>query len=108
MARWSYDLLHLDELGHTELDRGGAELLLQVLTQREETNTVAIFSNESLSGWTRTFTDPRLCAFVDRLTVAGNIIESGTVSYRLADARAKRTASSPASVGGPPGSLCAF
>ena len=90
MARWSYDLLHLDELGHTELDRRGAELLLQVLTQREETNTVAIFSNESLSGWTRAFTDPRLCAFVDRLTVAGNIIESGTVSYRLAHARAHR------------------
>ena len=73
-----------------ELDRRGAELLFQVLTEREETNSVAIASNESFSGWTKTFTDPRLCAaIVDRLTFAGNIIETGTVSYRLAHARAQ-------------------
>ncbi|MDP9460813.1 MAG: IS21-like element helper ATPase IstB [Actinomycetota bacterium] len=85
------DLLCLDELGYMELDRRGAELLFQVLTEREETNSVAIASNESFSGWTKTFTDPRLCAaIVDRLTFGGNIIETGTVSYRLAHARAKR------------------
>ena len=85
------DLLWLDELGYMELDRRGAELLFQVLTEREETNSVAIASNESFSGWTKTFTDPRLCAaIVDRLTFAGNIIETGTVSYRLAHARAQR------------------
>jgi hypothetical protein len=34
-------------------------------------------------------TDPRLCAaIVDRLTFGGNIIETGTESYRLAHARA--------------------
>lgn len=39
--------------------------------------------------WTRTFTDPRLCvAVVDRLTFGGKIIETGTVSYWLAHARA--------------------
>jgi hypothetical protein len=42
-------------------------------------------------GWTRTFTDPRLCAaIVDRLTFGGNIIETGTESYRLASTRAAR------------------
>ncbi len=85
------DLLCLDELGYMELDRRGAELLFQVLTEKEETNSVAIASNESFSGWTTTFTDPRLCAaIVDRLTFAGNIIETGTVSFRLAHARAQR------------------
>jgi len=75
------DLLCLDELGHMELDRRGAELLFQVLTEREETNSVAIASNESFSGWTKTFTDPRLCAaIVDSLTFGGNIIETGTTS----------------------------
>lgn len=89
------DLLCIDELGYMELDRRGAELLFQVLTEREETASVAIASNESFSGWTKTFTDPRLCAaIVDRLTFAGNIIETGTGSYRLAHARATRTASS--------------
>ncbi|MDD7942826.1 IS21-like element helper ATPase IstB [Actinomycetospora lutea] len=84
------DLLCIDELGYMELDRRGAELLFQVLTEREETNAIAIASNQPFSGWTRTFTDPRLCAaIIDRLTFAGNILETGTTSYRLAHARSK-------------------
>jgi DNA replication protein DnaC len=55
------DLLLLDELGMA-LDNRGAELLFQVLTKREEKNAIAITSNEVFSGWTKTFTDPRLCA----------------------------------------------
>jgi DNA replication protein DnaC len=54
---------------------------------------VAIASNESFSGQTKTFTDPRLCAaIVDRLTYGGHIIETGTDSYRLAQTRARSTA----------------
>lgn len=65
-----------------------------MLTEREEKNSVAIASNESFSGWTKTFTDPRLCAaIVDRLTFDGNIIETGTQSFRLAHAKAQLTAS---------------
>jgi DNA replication protein DnaC len=83
------DLLCIDELGYMELDRRGAELLFQVLTERQEKNSLAIASNDSFGGWTKTFTDPRLCAaIVDRLTFGGNIIETGTDSYRLAQARA--------------------
>jgi hypothetical protein len=41
------DLLCIDELGYMELDRHGAELLFQVLTEREEKNSVAIASNEA-------------------------------------------------------------
>ena len=82
------DLLMIDELGYMELDRRGAELLFQVLTEREEKNSVAIASNQSFSGWTSTFTDPRLCAaIIDRLTYHGTIIETGTHSYRLAHSR---------------------
>lgn len=72
------DLLCIDELGYMELDRHGAELLFEVLTEREESNSVAIASNEAFSGWTKTFTEPRLCAaIVDRLTYGGNIIKTG-------------------------------
>jgi DNA replication protein DnaC len=79
------DLLCIDELGYMQLDRRRVELLFQVLTEREEKASVAIASNESFSGWTKTFTDPRLCAaIVDRLTFGGTIIETGTDSYRLA------------------------
>ena len=80
------------ELGYLELDRRGAKLLFQVLTEREENNSVAIASNESFSGWTKTFTDRRLCAaIVDRLTFKGTIIETGTDSYRLAHTRTHQT-----------------
>jgi len=84
------DLLCIDELGYMELDRRGAELLFQVLTEREEKISIAIASNESFSGWTKTFTDPRLCAaIVDWLTFNGTIIETGTDSYRLAHGLAR-------------------
>jgi DNA replication protein DnaC len=87
------DLLCIDELGSMELDRRGAALLFQVLTEREEKNSVAIASNESFSGWTKTFTDPRLCAaIVDRLTFGGNLIQTGTDSYRLAITQARAAA----------------
>ena len=85
------DLLCIDELGYMALDRRGAELLFQVLTEREEKASVAIASNESFSGWTKTFTDPRLCAaIVDRLTFNAAIIETGTQSYRLARTKAAK------------------
>jgi DNA replication protein DnaC len=95
------DLICLDELGYMELGRRGAEPLFQVLTEREERSAIAIASSEPFSRWTKTFTDPRLCAaIVDRLTFAGQIIETGTVSCRLARARrqqnAKKAASAPA------------
>jgi DNA replication protein DnaC len=82
------DLILVDELGYLQLDRRGAELLFQVLTEREERSAIAIASNEPFSSWTKTFTDPRLCAaVVDRLTFGGQIIETGSVSYRLAHTR---------------------
>jgi DNA replication protein DnaC len=91
------DLLCLDELGYMELDRRGAELLFQVLTEREERSSIAIASNEAFSGWPKTFTDPRLCAaIVDRLTFDGTIIETGSNSYRLAHGRTRRANTTPA------------
>ncbi len=59
-------------------------------TECEEKNSVAIASNESFSGWTKTFTDPRLCAaIVERLTFNGAIVQTGTESYRLAHTKAQ-------------------
>src|SRR5699024_11766984 len=86
------DLLFIDELGYMQLDRRGADLLFQVLTGREVKASVAIASNESFGGWTKTVTDPRLCgAIVVRLTFGGTILETGTDSYRLAQATKKQT-----------------
>ena len=76
-----------------ELDKRGAELLFQVFTEREEKASIAVASNAAFSEWTSAFTDPRLCAaIVDRLTFGGNIIETGTDSYRLRATRAAQQA----------------
>ena len=96
LARYGrLDLLCLDEFGYVHLDPRGAELLFQVLTEREERASVAVASNAPFSEWGQTFTDPRLAAaVVDRLTFRAHIIETGAESYRL---RASRTSKGGAS-----------
>jgi DNA replication protein DnaC len=85
------DLLAVDELGYVSVDPRGAELLFQVITEREERASVAVASNHPFSEWGQTFTDPRLAAaVVDRLTFNAHIIETGTQSYRLRSARATK------------------
>jgi DNA replication protein DnaC len=78
------DLLLIDELGYLHLDPRGAELLFQVITEREERAAIGVATNAPFSEWAATFTDPRLCAaIIDRLTFNATIIETGTDSYRL-------------------------
>lgn len=46
MARYGrLDLLCLDELGYVQIDPRGAELLFQIITEREERASVAIATN---------------------------------------------------------------
>jgi DNA replication protein DnaC len=89
------DLLCLDELGYVQIDPRGAELLFQIITEREERASIAIATNLPFSEWGTVFPDPRLvAAIVDRVTFNAHILETGTQSYRLrtskATARRKR------------------
>ena len=85
------ELLAIDELGYVKLDLRGAELLFQILTEREERSSVAVASNLPFSEWGQVVTDARLvAAIVDRLTFRAHIIETGTESYRLRAARKGR------------------
>jgi DNA replication protein DnaC len=78
------DLLCLDELGYVQIDPRGAELLFQIITEREERASVAIATNLPFSEWGTVFPDPRLvAAIVDRVTFNAHILETGTQSYRL-------------------------
>jgi DNA replication protein DnaC len=78
------DLLCLDELGYVHLDPRGAELLFQVITEREERASIAVASNLPFGEWGQVFPDGRLAAaVVDRLTYRAHVIETGTESYRL-------------------------
>jgi len=85
------DLLCLDELGYVHLDPRGAELLFQVITEREERSSIAVASNAPFSEWGRVFSDPRLvAAIVDRLTFNATIVQTGTSSFRLASAKERK------------------
>jgi DNA replication protein DnaC len=85
------ELLCVDELGYVSLDPRGAELLFQVITEREERASIICASNASFSEWGSTFSDPRLAAaVVDRMTFKALIIETGNDSYRLRATKAAK------------------
>ena len=84
-------MLLLDELGYVQLDTRGAELLFQILTEREERSSIATASNLPFSEWGKVITDARLvAAIIDRLTFNAHIIETGSESYRLKSTQARR------------------
>lgn len=91
VARYGrYDLLCLDELGYVQLDTQGAELIFQIITEREEKSSIAVASNLPFSEWGKVITDPRLAAaIVDRITYNAHIIETGSNSYRLQTSRTR-------------------
>jgi DNA replication protein DnaC len=91
------DLLCLDELGYVQVDPHGAELLFQIITEREERASIAIATNLPFSEWGTVFPDPRLvAAIVDRVTFNAHILETGTQSYRLRTTKTTSHAKNPA------------
>lgn len=86
------DLLLIDELGYVQIDTRGAELLFQIITEREERASIAIGTNLPFSEWGTVIADPRLvAAIVDRITFNAHILETGTQSYRLRTSKTRRT-----------------
>ncbi|MFT7623555.1 MAG: DNA replication protein DnaC [Myxococcota bacterium] len=82
------ELLILDELGYVPLSRTDAELLFQVLSDRQEQRALILTTNLPFGEWTSVFPDPRLCkAVLDRLAHRAHIIETGTRSIRLQEAK---------------------
>jgi DNA replication protein DnaC len=90
------DLLLLDELGYVQVDPRGAELLFQIITEREERASIAIGTNLPFSEWGTVVPDPRLvAAIVDRVTYCAPILETGTQSYRLRTSKTTRRSKTP-------------
>ncbi len=77
-------LLVIDELGFVPLSKTGAELLIELISQRYERGSTLITSNLPFEEWTGTFGTERLTgALLDRLTHHVNILEMNGESYRL-------------------------
>jgi len=78
------ELLVLDELGYLALPEGAAELVFQVISERNERASLIVTTNLPLGEWTKVFADPRLAkAVVDRLTHRAHIIDTGSESWRF-------------------------
>jgi DNA replication protein DnaC len=87
------ELLVLDEVGYLALPEGAAELVFQVISERNERASLIATTNLPFAEWTKVFPDPRLAkAVVDRLTHRAHIIETGSESWRFKHglARSKR------------------
>jgi hypothetical protein len=89
------DVLLLDELGHTQIDPRGAELLFQIITEREERASIgfAVISR-SVSGEPYSLS-PAWSPRSSTAPPSTRILEIGTDSHRLrtwkTSARRKRT-----------------
>lgn len=86
-----YGLLVLDELGYVPFSKESAELLFQVLTERNERGSVVITTNLGFADWTQVFGDSTLtAALLDRLTHKAHIINCTWESYRLKETLKKK------------------
>ncbi len=86
------ELVVLDELGYLALPEGAAELVFQVVSERNERASLICTTNLPFGEWTKVFPDPRLAkAVVDRLTHRAHIIDTGTESWRFRHGLTRKT-----------------
>jgi len=86
------ELVLLDELGYLALPPGAAELVFQVLSERNEKASLIVTTNLPFGEWTKVFQDARLAkAVVDRLTHRAHIIDTGNESWRFRHGLQQRT-----------------
>jgi len=79
------------ELGFVPLSKTGAELLFELISQRNKHGSTMITSNLPFGEWTETLGTERLTgALLDRLTRHVNILEMNGDSYRLGQGRSRK------------------
>ena len=76
-----------DELGFLPIDKRGADLLFQVISQRYERGSIIITSNRSYKNWPEIFNNDSILtsAILDRLLHHAETILVEGKSYRMKD-----------------------
>ena len=63
---------------------GAAELVFQVISERNERGSLIVTTNLPFGEWTKVFPEPRLAkAVVDQITHKAHIIDTGTERWRF-------------------------
>jgi DNA replication protein DnaC len=88
----SYEALLIDDLGYVQQSREEMEVLFTLLAERYERGSVLISSNLPFSKWEAIFKDPlTTVAAIDRLVHHSIILELNIPSYRMEQAKKKKT-----------------
>ena len=80
-------LLVIDELGHLPLDKRGAELLFQVISERYERGAVVLTTNKTFKHWPSIFNNDTTLtsALLDRVVHHSEVVVIEGKSYRMKD-----------------------
>ena len=80
-------VLHLDELGYLPLDKMGADLLFQVISQRYECGSTVITTNKPFKRWPEIFNNDSgiTSAILDRLLHGAETVVIEGKSFRMKD-----------------------
>lgn len=87
-----YEALVIDDIGYVQQSREEMEVLFTLLAERYERGSVLLTSNLPFSKWEAIFKDPMTTASaIDRLVHHSVILELNIASYRMEQAKKKKT-----------------
>ena len=83
----SPSIVLMDELGYLPIDKTGADLLFQVFSQRYETGSTIVTTNQAYKNWVKVFNNDATLtsAVLDRLLHHAETITIDGRSYRMKD-----------------------
>jgi DNA replication protein DnaC len=83
----SPSIVLVDELGYLPIDKTGADLLFQVFSQRYETRSTIVTTNQAYKNWAKVFNNDAILtsALLDRLLHHVETITIEGKSYRMKD-----------------------
>jgi DNA replication protein DnaC len=87
-------LLILDEVGYLPLDKAGADLLFQIISQRYERGSIIVTTNKAYKHWPAIFNNDAgiTSAILDRLLHRAQTVVVEGKSYRMKDRLTEETA----------------